>query len=425
MKGIIMHKYIEVLQKEVAPAQGCTEPIAVAYGVSIAAEQLEGPAESIQLYLSGNIVKNALGVGIPGTGRTGIDIAALLGAVIRRSDKKLEILNGMTEEQLQQAEALLEKKILKVSLKEDTTERLYIEAVVQGGGHTGRCIIVKSHTNVVLVEKDGVASLKKEVAASEEADDHVEMSVKEIYEFATTIPFEEISFLLEGAKMNRAVSQEGLRGDYGLRVGKAFSGALGGLMQPTLGGDIVAAAAAASDARMDGCPMPVMTTGGSGNQGISCTVAATALAEKLGKSDEELARALALSDLITVHIKSYIGRLSPLCGSGIAGGTGSCCAMIYLMGGKLPQIEKGIQSMLANHMGMICDGAKTTCALKIATGIQSAVLCATLAMQDIAPTEKEGIVCKDVEETIRGVGLLSNEGVPQLDPTILQVMLNK
>ena len=248
---------------------------------------------------------------------------------------------------------------------------------------------------------------------------------KEIYEFATTIPFEEISFLLEGAKMNRAVSQEGLRGDYGLRVGKAFSGALGGLMQPTLGGDIVAAAAAASDARMDGCPMPVMTTGGSGNQGISCTVAATALAEKLGKSDEELARALALSDLITVHIKSYIGRLSPLCGSGIAGGTGSCCAMIYLMGGKLPQIERGIQSMLANHMGMICDGAKTTCALKIATGIQSAVLCATLAMQDISPTEKEGIVCKDMEETIRGVGLLSNEGVPQLDPTILQVMLNK
>lgn len=171
--------------------------------------------------------------------------------------------------------------------------------------------------------------------------------------------------------------------------------------------------------------MPVMTTGGSGNQGISCTVAAAALAEKLGSSQEQLARALALSDLVTVHIKSYMGRLSPLCGSGIAGAAGSCCAMIYLMGGSLGQMEKGIQMILANHMGMICDGAKTTCALKIATGVQAAVLCATLAMENLCPCEKEGIVCKDVEDTIRGVGCLANQGVPQLDPTILQVMLDK
>ncbi len=171
--------------------------------------------------------------------------------------------------------------------------------------------------------------------------------------------------------------------------------------------------------------MPIMTTAGSGNQGISCTVAATALAQRLGKSDEELARALVLSDLITIHIKSYMSRLSPLCGSAIAGGTGSCCALVYLMGGNLHQVECAIQSMLANHMGMICDGAKTTCALKIATGIQSAVLCATLAMQGISPCEKEGIVCCDVEKTIRGVGRLANEGVADLDPTILDVMLSK
>lgn len=422
-----MHKFIEVLQQEVAPAQGCTEPIAVAYGVSIAAEQLEGPAEDIQLYLSGNIVKNALGVGIPGTGRTGLDIAALLGAVIRRSDKKLEILNGMTEEQLKEAEALLERKILHVSLKEDAPERLYIEAVVQGGGHQGRCVILRSHTNVVLIEKDGVPSLQiqEQAGSGSQAEGRAELSVKEIYEFATTIPFEEISFLLEGTKMNMAVSAEGLRGDYGLGVGKALSGKLGGLIQPTLGGRLAAAAAAAADARMDGCAMPVMTTGGSGNQGISCTVAAAALAEELGSSPEQLARALAISDLVTVHIKSYMGRLSPLCGSGIAGAAGSCCAMIYLMGGSLRQMEKGIQMILANHMGMICDGAKTTCALKIATGIQAAVLCATLAMEDVCPCEKEGIVCADVEDTIRGVGRLANQGVCQLDPTILQVMLEK
>lgn len=420
-----MNPYIAVLQKEVAPAQGCTEPIAVAYAVSIAAEQLEGPAESIQLHLSGNIVKNALGVGIPGTGRTGIDIAALLGAVIRRSDKKLEILNGMTERQLKEAEALLEQGILQISLKEDTEERLYIEAIVSGGGHRGRCIILRSHTNVTLIEKDGVPSFQAETRAEGQAEDHVELSVKGIYQFATTVPFEEISFLLEGARMNLAVSAEGLRGDYGLRVGKALSGQLGSLIQPTLGGQLAAAAAAASDARMDGCAMPVMTTGGSGNQGISCTVAAAALAEKLGSSQQQLARALAISDLVTVHIKSYMGRLSPLCGSGIAGAAGSCCAMIYLMGGTLEQMEKGIQMILANHMGMICDGAKTTCALKIATGIQAAVLCATLAMEDLCPCEKEGIVCRDVEDTIRGVGRLANQGVSQLDPTILQVMLQK
>lgn len=422
-----MHKLIETLRREVAPAQGCTEPIAAAYAVSIAAEQLEGPAERIQLYLSGNIVKNALGVGIPGTGRTGVDIAALLGAVIRRSDKKLEILNGMTEEQLRQAEALLEQKILKVSLKEDALERLYIEAVVQGGGHTGRCVIQRSHTNVTLIEKDGVPSLQSQdqSGSGAQAEDHAELSVKEIYEFATTIPFEEISFLLEGAKMNMAVSAEGLRGDYGLRVGKALSGQLGSLIQPALGSRLASAAAAAADARMDGCAMPVMTTGGSGNQGISCTVAAATLAEHLDSSPEQLARALALSDLVTVHIKSYMGRLSPLCGSGIAGAAGSCCAMIYLMGGSLEQMEKGIQMILANHTGMICDGAKTTCALKIATGIQAAVLCASLAMEGICPCEKEGVVCRDVEDTIRGVGQISNQGVPQLDPMILQVMLNK
>lgn len=420
-----MHKFIEVLHNEVVPAQGCTEPIAVAYAVSIAAEQLEGKAEKIELYLSGNIVKNALGVGIPGTGRTGIDIAALLGAVIRRSDKKLEILCDMKPEQLAEAEELLEKKILTVSLKKDTPEKLYIEAVAHGGGHTGRCVVVKSHTNVVLIEKDGVVSFEKQEAASAEEENHVEMSVREIYDFATTVPFEEIAFILEGARMNKAVSDEGLRGDYGLQVGKALMGGLGGLMEENCGCSIAAAAAAASDARMDGCAMPIMTTAGSGNQGISCTVAATALAQRLGKSDEELARALVLSDLITIHIKSYMSRLSPLCGSAIAGGTGSCCAMVYLMGGKLEQIERAIQSMLADHTGMICDGAKTTCALKIATGIQAAVLCATLAMRDICPCDKEGIVCCDVEKTIRGVGRLANEGVSNLDPTILDVMLHK
>lgn len=425
MKGKVMHKFVELLHREVVPAQGCTEPIAVAYAVSIAAEQQESPAEHIELYLSGNIVKNALGVGIPGTGRIGIDIAALLGAVLRRSDKKLEILTGLTPEQLKQAEELLDQKILQVNLKEDTTEKLYIEAVVHAGGHTARCVVQKSHTNVVLIEKDGAVTFEKKEAASQEEEGHVELTVREIYEFATTAPFEEISFILEGARMNKAVSEEGLRGHYGLQVGRALAGGLGGLLEPSYGGAIAGAAAAASDARMDGCAMPIMTTAGSGNQGISCTVAAATLAEKLGKSEEELARALIISNLVTVHIKSYMGRLSPLCGSAIAGGTGSACAMVYLQGGGLDEIQRAIQIMLANHTGMICDGAKTTCALKIATGINNALLSATLAMKGLCPCDKEGIVCQDVEDTIRSIGKLVSQGAANLDPTILDIMLHK
>ena len=419
-----MHEYLDLLHREVVPAQGCTEPIAVAYATAIAAEQVAGTPEKIHLLLSGNIVKNAMGVGIPGTGQVGIDIAALLGAVLKRSDKQLEILTGMTPEALAQAEVLMKQQILTVSLK-DTPEKLYIEALVESGGHSGRCVIAKGHTNVVRIEKDGQAVFEKPEESAASKKNHVELSVKAIYEFATTVAFDEISFLLEGAKMNKAVSDEGLRGNYGLQVGKALAGNLGGLLEQSYGNGIAAAAAAASDARMDGCPMPIMTTAGSGNQGISCTVAATVLAEKLGKSQEELARALTISNLITVHIKSFMGRLCPLCGAAIAGCTGSCCAMVYLMGGQLVQIEEAIKNMLANHTGMICDGAKTTCAMKIATGINAALLSATLAMKNVCPCEKEGIVCADVEETIRGIGKLVIEGASDLDPTVLDIMLHK
>ncbi|WP_458862837.1 L-cysteine desulfidase family protein [Acidaminobacterium chupaoyuni] len=420
-----MHKFIEVLNKEVVPAQGCTEPIAVAYAVSIASEQVEGEIESVQLYLSGNIVKNALGVGIPGTGMTGIDIAALLGAVIKRSDKKLEILCDMTPEQLEKANALLEKKVLRMALA-DSPEKLYVQAVVKTNQGTGRCILQKEHTNVILIEKNGEVVFEKKEEATAQSNDHVSMSVDEIYDFAMNAPFDDISFILEGAKMNKAVSNEGLRGDYGLRVGKALKGQLeNGFLESNYANEIVAAAAAASDARMDGCAMPIMTTAGSGNQGISCTVAVATLAEKMNKSQEELARALVLSNLITIHVKSGMGRLSPLCGSALAGGCGSSCAMIYLMGGTLEQMKLAINTMLANQTGMICDGAKTTCALKIASGMQAAVLATTLALNGIAPCCKEGIVCKDVEDTIKGLGKIATTGIPNLDPTILDVMLHK
>lgn len=419
-----MERLLEILHKEVVPAQGCTEPIAVAYAVAVAAKQIEGELVSITLDLSGNIIKNAMGVGIPGTGRTGIDIAALLGAVVRRPEKELEILSDLSEEELAAAEALLEKNLLKMTLSE-SSEKLYIDAFVKTTGGSARCIVAQEHTNVVRIEKDGAVIFEKAQETGEEGGNDA-LSVEEIFDFAMHVPLEKIAFLLEGAKMNQDVSQEGLRGDYGLRIGKTLRGQMEkGLLETSLANELISSAAAASDARMDGCAKAVMTTAGSGNQGIACMMPVAELAKKLGHDDEMLARALALSNLMTIHVKSYMGRLSPLCGAAIAGGTGACCGMVYLMGGGLNQVKLAINSMLADHMGMICDGAKTTCALKIATGVNAAVLCATLAMNGISPIDKEGIVFADVEDTIRSIGQLILTGLPGLDSAILDVMLSK
>lgn len=419
-----MERLLGILHKEVVPAQGCTEPIAVAYAVAVAAKQIEGELIGITLDLSGNIIKNAMGVGIPGTGRTGIDIAALLGAVVRRPEKELEILSDLSEAELEKAEALLEKNLLKMTLAE-SPEKLYIDALVETTGGNARCIVAQEHTNVVRIEKDGAVIFEKTPEMGEEGGNDA-ISVEEILDFAMHVPLDKIAFLLEGARMNQDVSQEGLRGDYGLRIGKTLRGQMEkGLLENSLANELISSAAAASDARMDGCAKAVMTTAGSGNQGIACMMPVAELAKKLGRDEEMLARALALSNLMTIHVKSYMGRLSPLCGAAIAGGTGACCGMVYLMGGGLNQVKLAINSMLADHMGMICDGAKTTCALKIATGVNAAVLCATLAMNGISPIDKEGIVFADVEDTIRSVGRLILTGMPGLDSAILDVMLSK
>jgi len=425
-----MNSLLELLKKEVVPAEGCTEPIAVAYAVSLAAEQLQEDITSIQLVLSGNIIKNAMGVGIPGTGQTGLPIAATLGAVVRRSDKKLEILSGLAQSQIRQANEMMERKLLEVRLK-DTAEKLYIEAIVNSASETATVIISREHTNVVFLAKDGVTLHPKEGEDALRRNKHPEHaeyagSVDEICEFIRTVPFADIRFLLTGVPMNKAISAEGLRGDYGLQVGKRMGQQSSvNIFGNDVASRIIAATAAASDARMDGSAMPVMTTAGSGNQGIACTLPIITLAEHLGKGEEELARALALSNLITMHIKNYIGRLSPLCGSGIAGGTGANSGIIYLLGGSVDQIKHGIQNTIASLSGMICDGAKSTCALKIATATNGAMQAATLAMNNISPTANDGVIFDEVEDTIRNMERLVKEGMGATDATILSIMLSK
>lgn len=425
-----MVNLLEVLKKEIVPAEGCTEPIAVAYAVSLAAELLEEEITGIQLFLSGNIIKNAMGVGIPGTGQTGLPIAAALGAVIRRSHRKLEILSGLTADELSQANAIIDRKLLAVELK-DTPEKLYIEARVQSANHRATAVVAKEHTNIVLLEKDGIPiDIQKDKGDCGEDEqsspEGYAVSLEGIYEFVCHTAFADLEFLLEGARMNKAISDEGLRGDYGLQVGKKMSQRSAvNLFGNDVANSVIAATAAASDARMDGSAMPVMTTAGSGNQGIAATLPVIKLAELMGKSDDMLARAIALSNLVTVHVKHYIGRLSPLCGSGIAGGVGANSGIIYLMGGSLDQIKHGIQNTIASLSGMICDGAKSTCALKISTATNAAIQAATLAMNNISPTDNDGVIFEKVEDTIRNMERLVQEGLAATDETILNIMLSK
>ncbi len=422
-----MVDYIQLLKKEIVPAEGCTEPVAVAYAVSLAAEQLAGGPADVRLQLSANIIKNALGVGIPGTGMVGIEIAAALGAVVRNSAKKLEVLQGFSPEQLAEAKALVDAHVVRVEQK-TTPETLYIEATLTDGADTSRVVVCRDHTNVVRVEKNGEVLLDKPISvATGDAGAGTGLTVDGIFEFATTVPFEDVAFILDCVPLNTRVSEEGLRGCYGLEVGRRMSAGSNarGVLLNNLSLRLISATAAASDARMGGCPLSVMTCAGSGNQGLASSLPVIELARALGSSDEDLARALAISDLVVIHIKEYMGRLSPLCGSGIAGGTGACCGMTYLQGGNLPEIKCAINNMLATLQGMICDGAKATCALKIAAGTNAAITSSTLALADIQPSSLEGIVFADAEDTISNTGKLVREGFATTDEAILSIMLAK
>ena len=403
--------YLKTLKKEVVPSEGCTEPIAIAYAASIAAEHLKGEIKEVNIYLSKNVIKNALGVGIPGTGGVGIEIAAALGISIQKSYKKLTILSNFTEDELKKAKEIVDKNIINIKQK-NTNKALYIEVELLSETSKSKVIIEDTHTNVTLIECDDEIIIDNNSEVSEDLEEDYK--------------FDDIKFILESAKMNEKVSEEGLKGDYGLQVGsKIIQKGNFNLFSNDASNKIIAASAAASDARMDGCAMPIMTTAGSGNQGIACSIPVAQTARLLDKSEEELARALVLSNLVTIRIKKHMGRLSPLCGAGIAGATGASCGITYLLGGDLENINYCINNMISDLSGMICDGAKETCALKIATGTNAAIQCANLAINGISATANDGIVAKDVEETIESIETLIQNGFKNVDDTILNIMLEK
>ena len=427
---------IELIKKEVKPALGCTEPIAVALAVAKSIEILQKNGFvtdrvhddfKINVEVSPNIFKNAMGVGIPGTGMVGLHIAAALGAVCGKSSYGLEVLKDLNDTCITRSKEIVAAKAVEVGLTQ-TDKLLYIKASVSRDQHSAVTIIENDHDNIAETSLDGTVLSSKTTVEALKEEKHTldyKLSVQEIYSFAQEIEFEDIAFILESRTLNLALANEGLTGKYGLRVGWAIQKDAN---KEVFGVDFMSHAmcmtAAASDARMAGCTLPAMSNSGSGNQGITVTMPIIAYSQLYKISEEQLARALVLGHLIAIHIKGYLGKLSALCGCVIAS-TGAACGLVYLRGGSYEQVCYSIKNMIGNITGMVCDGAKEGCAMKVASGIASAIQSAVLAREDICISADDGIIEEDIEKTIKNLGTLGSKGMKYTDSMILEIMVCK
>ena len=393
---------IALVKREVVPAIGCTEPIAVALCVAKAAETLGVKPEKVSVWLSANILKNAMGVGIPGTGMIGLPIAIALGALIGKSEYQLEVLKDSVPEAVEAGKRFIDEKRISIALKPNIDEKLYIEVCCEAGSDRSTAIIAGGHTSFVYVSHNGDVLLDKQTASAEEEENTVpDLTLRKVYDFAMTAPLDEIRFILDTARLNKAAAEQSFTGNYGHGLGKMLRGTYEHkVMGDSVFSHILSYTSGACDARMAGAMIPVMSNSGSGNQGISATLPVVVYAEENGKSEEELIRALMLSHLTVIYIKESLGRLSALCGCVVAA-TGSSCGITWLMGGTYEQITYAVQNMIANLTGMICDGAKPSCALKVTTGVSTAVLSAIMAMENRCVTSVEGIIDQDVDQSIR------------------------
>ena len=391
-------RIIDLIHQEVVPAIGCTEPIAVALCVAKATETLGTKPEKINVLLSANILKNAMGVGIPGTGMIGLPIAIALGALIGKSEYQLEVLKDSTPDVVEEGKRFIEEKRIHISLKENIEEKLYIEVCCEAGDDKATAVIAGGHTTFIYIEHNGEVLFQKQHTAScEKEEECLELTLRKVYDFALNTPLDEISFILETARLNKAAAERSFEGNYGHGLGKMLRGTYEHkVMGDSVFSHILSYTSGACDARMAGAMIPVMSNSGSGNQGISATLPVLVFAEENDKSEEELIRALMLSHLTVIYIKQSLGRLSALCGCVVAA-TGSSCGITWLMGGTYDQVAYAVQNMIANLTGMICDGAKPSCALKVTTGVSTAVLSAIMAMENRCVTSVEGIIDEDVD----------------------------
>lgn len=424
MEKPIRDRIIELIRSEVVPACGCTEPAAVSLCVARASELLGTRPDSITLLLSGNIIKNAMGVGIPGTGMIGLPIAVALGAICGKSEYGLEVLRDVNPDSLQSGKRYVDENRIRIQHKADAPSNLYIEVHVEADGHEACAVISGAHTNFVYLEKDGHTLLNKSTGSDDVSESHIKLDYAQVYEFALTAPLDEIEFMLEAGEMNLRAAQEGLSSDYGHCLGALLSRQGKRFFGDTPLMHIVAQTSAACDARMGGAKVSVMSNSGSGNQGITATLPVLVYARDIQASHEREVRALTLSSLTSIYIKQSLGRLSALCGCVVAS-TAASAGITYLMDGDYDRVCASIKNMVANLTGMICDGAKPSCAMKIASGVYTALLSAVMAINDQCVSSAEGIVDNDIDRTIHNLTCIGREAMDETDKKVLQIMVDK
>ena len=420
---------LQLLHQEVIPAIGCTEPIAVALCVARATELLGAEPDRITVHLSKNIYKNAMAVGIPNTGMTGLPIAIALGATIGKSEYKLEVLRDATPDAVAYARAYMERVPADIQVDADAPDVLYIRAEVSKNGTSAHATIQGDHTR--FVEDNQREANNAKPSTCEAPTGATPLTLRVVYDYATTTPLDSVQFLLDGAKMNVCAAETSFTGSYGHGLGRLMhitpdtpNAAIEALFGNTLFTKIISYTCGACDARMSGAMVPVMSNSGSGNQGISCSVPVYLYAQENHCTEEQTLRALTLSNLTVIYIKQSLGRLSALCGCVVAA-TGSAVGITYLMGGNYTEITYAIKNMIANISGMICDGAKPGCALKVTSGISTAIMSAFLAMQHSYADSTEGIVEEDIDRTIRNLTRIGHDGMTQTDDLILDIMTHK
>jgi len=424
------NKIVAILKDKVRPALGCTEPVAAALAVARAYSEVKGNLKKIDVVVSPNIFKNGMLVGIPGTSESGIPFAVALSLVCGNPDLGLELFDKVNDAYITAARAILDRGIITISL-EETKASFYIEARVITDQGNSRCIIRDHHTNIVLVEKNNAVIMEKSVPAAN-ANNHQAMdklgdlTIRQLRETIETIPFKKIEFLAEGADMNMKMAHVGLRDKPGLGLGAGLKALMDkGEMEDNLVNRVKIHTSAATDARMAGVKLPVMSSAGSGNHGLTAILPVLLTCRELGSDNEKLVRALAFSHLVTIYIKEFTGSLSPICGCAIAAGIGASVAVAWLLGCNDDQIAGTINNMSGDLAGMVCDGAKGGCAFKLSTASGEAILSAKLAKNNIFISETEGIVGTGAESTIRNLGKLCVQGMDHVDKKIIEVMLGQ
>ncbi|SFP97197.1 L-cysteine desulfidase [Oscillibacter sp. PC13] len=423
--------FCDILNSEMTLATGCTEPAAIALCAAYAREHLKGQVADLQVLASVNIIKNAMAAGIPGTSHTGIDYAAALGAVGGRTERQLQVIDQASDEERKKAVELVQSGHVKMGKKE-TTEKLYVEVEVNSAdGHQAKAIIASAHTNLIYAEEDGKAVIDYPMGTriSGISTDIIDktLSLASIYEFANTLDREidDLHMIELAIQVNQRIAQEGAEKRFNLHVGQNI-----GAMKKNgyLSNDMVSAAmertACGIDARMGGANVPVVTNSGSGNQGITATIPVVTAAEFLGADKDKTFRAVTLSHLVAIYIHCHFGLLSALCGATVAG-AGAACGLVYLMGGTLEQIGYAINNMMGTVTGMLCDGAKADCAMKVATCVNTAFLSASMAIDDISVQPNEGIVDDSPDKTVKNFVRLGNDGSSTMDNIVLDIMLTK